>query len=166
LSDHLKYIKAKIHSWDSLETQVRTWREQGLKIVFTNGCFDLLHRGHIHYLHEAADLGDKLIIAVNSSASVQKLKGEHRPLQDEDARCEILAALSCVDAVVVFNEDTPLEILKVLMPNVLVKGGDYTIDKIVGADLILEKGGEVAVLSFLPGYSTSAIEAKIKNQIG
>lgn len=166
MGSHLKHIRAKIHSWDSLKTQVKSWREQGLKIVFTNGCFDLLHRGHIHYLQEAADLGNKLVVAVNSSSSVQKLKGEHRPLQDEDSRCEILAALACVDAVVVFNEDTPLQILKTLLPDVLVKGGDYNINTIVGADLILENGGEVAVLSFLPGYSTSAIEAKIKNHWG
>ncbi|MCB9245496.1 MAG: D-glycero-beta-D-manno-heptose 1-phosphate adenylyltransferase [Flavobacteriales bacterium] len=154
-------FKSKILTRSETAKVVRNWQQKGMNVVFTNGCFDLLHRGHIAYLSDAAALGDKLVIGVNSDASVRALKGPNRPLQDEISRMEILAALEFVDAVVLFTEDTPLELLREVMPNTLVKGGDYSRDNIVGADLIEENGGSVRVLPFLPGYSTTAIEQRI-----
>lgn len=137
-------------------------RQQGKRIVFTNGCFDILHAGHVAYLQEAASLGDFLVVAVNSDDSVKRLeKSPARPLQNEYSRSHVMAALGCVGAVVVFDEDTPLEIISEIKPDVLVKGADYTIDKIVGADVVLQNGGEVKTIAFLPGYSTTAIEKKI-----
>lgn len=158
------YFKDKVFSPDALVQQLASIRDQGKKVVFTNGCFDLLHRGHVTYLSEAASLGDFLIVGVNSDDSVQRLKGDNRPLQDEKSRAEILAALECVSAVVLFNEDTPLELISRLKPDVLVKGGDYTVDTVVGAQEVIDSGGEVKLLSFLPGYSTSSIEEKIKGK--
>lgn len=133
------------------------------RIVFTNGCFDLLHVGHIRYLQEAKSLGDKLIVALNSDASVQKLKGPTRPVQQELDRAEIMAALACVDYVTIFGEQTPLEIIELLKPDILVKGGDWTPDKIVGSAFVLKNGGQVKSLAFQPGRSTSSIIEKIKN---
>lgn len=154
-------FKSKIRTRSETADEVQNWQGKGLNVVFTNGCFDLLHRGHIAYLSDAAALGDKLVIGVNSDASVRALKGPNRPLQDEVSRMEILAALEFVDAVVLFSEATPLELLREIMPNTLVKGGDYSRNTIVGADLIEENGGSVRVLPFLPGYSTTAIEQRI-----
>lgn len=139
-------------------------RQQGKRIVFTNGCFDILHAGHVAYLQEAASLGDFLVVAVNSDDSVKRLeKSPARPLQNEYSRSHVMAALGCVGAVVVFDEDTPLEIISEIKPDVLVKGADYTVDKIVGADVVIQNGGEVKTIAFLPGYSTTAIEKKILN---
>ncbi len=135
---------------------------QGRKVVFTNGCFDLLHVGHIRYLSEAWEQGDLLVVGINSDASVRKLKGAERPVQNEQDRGEILAALESVDYVVIFNEDTPLELIKSINPDVLVKGGDWPIDKIVGADHVLARGGEVKSLQFVDGKSTSSLVEKIK----
>ena len=132
------------------------------RIVFTNGCFDLLHVGHIRYLQEARSLGDKLVVALNSDASVQKLKGPTRPVQQELDRVEIMAALACVDYVTLFGEQTPLEIIEMLKPDILVKGGDWTPDKIVGSDFVIKNGGQVKSLAFQPGRSTSSIIEKIK----
>lgn len=140
----------------------RIWKDQGLQVVFTNGCFDILHKGHIHYLREARALGDRLILGLNSDESVSRLKGSNRPLQSEDSRYDVMDALEMVDCVVIFKEDTPIELIRSLQPDVLVKGGDYTIDTIVGADEVLNYGGEVKTLSFIEGFSTSAIESKIK----
>ncbi|MFC2113959.1 D-glycero-beta-D-manno-heptose 1-phosphate adenylyltransferase [Bacteroidota bacterium] len=155
-------IKHKIHSWESVSDLRNQWKADKKKVVFTNGCFDLIHLGHIDYLSKAADLGDKLIIAVNSDSSVRKLKGNDRPLQDEFSRLMILSSLSFVDAVVLFEEETPFELIGRLLPDILVKGGDYKPDEIVGADIVKENRGEVVIIPFLEGYSTTAIEKKIK----
>jgi rfaE bifunctional protein nucleotidyltransferase chain/domain len=142
---------------------VHNWKYQGEEVVFTNGCFDLLHYGHLHYLAEARDLGTKLVIGLNSADSVCRLKGPHRPINDEMTRQTNLAALAFVDAVVVFDQDTPQELIEMLVPDVLVKGGDYSLDAIVGADVVEAHGGQVLTLPFVDGYSTTAIETKIRN---
>ena len=130
--------------------------------MFTNGCFDLLHQGHIDYLSKASDLGKHLVVGVNSDDSVRQLgKGSNRPLQDQYSRALIIAALHFVDLVLIFNEDTPERLIKEVRPDVLVKGSDYTIDQIIGADYVLEQGGEVKTIDFLNGYSTSNIVKKI-----
>jgi D-beta-D-heptose 7-phosphate kinase/D-beta-D-heptose 1-phosphate adenosyltransferase len=140
------------------------WRMKGDRIVFTNGCFDILHRGHVEYLHEAAALGDRLVIGVNTDASVQRLgKGDGRPYNDQDSRAKILAALRLVDAVVLFDQDTPLELIQTIGPDVLVKGGDYTEDQIVGAEYVRANGGEVRSLKLVDGYSTTATVEKIRH---
>lgn len=162
--DEIPAIAHKIMDWPAAKTQTQWWQDQGLEIVFTNGCFDLLHFGHLHYLAAARALGDKLIVGINSPASVGRLKGANRPINDEATRLYTLAALSFVDLVVSFSEDTPAELIQTLVPDILVKGGDYKIDEIVGADTVLEKGGQVKTLDFVPGYSTSLIEQKIKTQ--
>lgn len=130
------------------------------KIVFTNGCFDLLHIGHVRYLQEAKSLGDYLVVALNTDASVKKLKGPSRPIQNENDRAEILAALNCVDATVLFDEDTPLNVIKAVRPNVLVKGGDWKPSQIVGSDFVIANGGQVRSLQFVEGRSTSGIIQK------
>lgn len=138
------------------------WRAHGEKIVFTNGCFDLLHPGHVDYLSKSAELGDKLIIGLNSDSSVSKLKGEHRPIQSEFARASVLAALSFTDLIVVFDTPTPYHLISSVMPDILVKGGDYKPEEIVGYDVVTRAGGKVVTVDFLPGYSTSALEEKIR----
>lgn len=160
----LDKIRSKINTFESIETRVKQWKSDNLTVVFTNGCFDILHFGHLHYLAAARDLGDRLVVGLNSAASVSRLKGVHRPLNDEWTRQYLLAALAFVDAVVVFEEDTPLELLKCVKPDILVKGGDYELHQIVGADLVLENGGQVMSLPFVEGYSTSNLEQKFKNQ--
>jgi rfaE bifunctional protein nucleotidyltransferase chain/domain len=154
-------IQTKIQTWQQLEETLKHWRGHGEKIVFTNGCFDLLHYGHIQYLAQAKDLGHRLVVGVNSDASVQRLKGPHRPIQEERTRLHVLAALFSVDAVVLFHEDTPLELIKWIKPDVLVKGGDWQPEQIVGADEVLKRGGEVRSLPYAEGFSTSNIEEKI-----
>jgi len=141
---------------------IKRYKEEGLKIVFTNGCFDLLHLGHIQYLREAKKLGDVLIVGLNSDASVKKLKGNNRPIHNELSRSTMLAALEMVDQVIVFEESTPLTLIEYILPDVLVKGGDWTIDKIIGADLVIENGGSVKSLNFKEGYATTSIIEKIK----
>ena len=140
---------------------ISEWKNTGEKIVFTNGCFDLMHLGHIDYLSKAANLGSKLIVGLNSDSSTKKLKGSTRPITDENSRAGVLAALFFVDAVVLFNEQTPLNLIVNIQPNILVKGADYAIENIVGSKEVLDLGGEVKTIEFLEGYSTSAIEAKI-----
>jgi rfaE bifunctional protein nucleotidyltransferase chain/domain len=130
--------------------------------VFSNGCFDLVHKGHIDYLNRAADMGDVLVMGLNTDASVSKLKGPHRPIQDEQSRLLIIAALQCVSAVVLFDEETPYDLIKLVQPDVLVKGSDYKPENIVGYDVVMAKGGAVKTIDYLPGYSTSAIEKRIK----
>lgn len=144
------------------EETVRQWQDMGLNVVFTNGCFDLLHKGHILYLQEAAQLGDRLVVAINADASVSKIKGLHRPIKDESNRSIIMAALTFVDLVVIFGEDTPLALIKRITPDILVKGGDWTPDQIVGSDHVIAHGGKVKSLQFVEGYSTTSLEDKIK----
>lgn len=153
----------KIQSLAALQQQMTKWHEAGETVVFSNGCFDILHLGHIDYLEKAGQLGSKLVIGINSDRSVQRLKGPQRPVQPEEARARMLAALGFVDAVVLFEEDTPLRLIETLRPHVLVKGNDYTIDKIVGADFVLNNGGEVKTIPLVEGYSTSQIIEKIRN---
>ena len=153
----LEVTKNKIFDRALLGNRVAMWRFLNNKIVFTNGCFDILHRGHIEYLSQARDKGAVLIIGLNSDASVKRIKGEGRPVQDEMTRALVLASLRIVDAVVLFDEDTPYELIKFVQPDVLVKGGDYTEETIVGADIVKANGGEVAIIPLVEGYSTSAI---------
>lgn len=157
----LEVIENKILTNEGFEQRIAQWKKQNLKIVFTNGCFDLLHLGHVDYLAKAKDLGDRLIIGVNTDASVRRLKGEFRPLQDENSRLHLLAALEVVDAVVLFNEDTPYELIKQVQPDVLVKGADYKPESIVGYDIVTSRGGKVETIEYLEGYSTTSIEQRI-----
>ena len=159
----LKQIEAKILNWQKLKDQVSTWQLQGDKVVFTNGCFDLIHYGHLHYLAQARALGDRLVIGLNADASVSRLKGPNRPIKDQQSRQILLAALVFVDAVCLFEEDTPLQLISTILPDILVKGGDWQTDQIVGADIVMQNGGKVLSLPYLQGYSTTAIEAKIRN---
>jgi rfaE bifunctional protein nucleotidyltransferase chain/domain len=149
-------------SREALEKRCNSWRALGKKIVFTNGCFDILHHGHLDYIARAADLGNILVVGVNTDASVRKLKGESRPVTHENDRAFQVASLLCVDAVVLFDEDTPAELIQVVKPDVLTKGGDYTIDRIVGADFVMQNGGSVEIIPFVEGYSTSSLIANIK----
>ncbi len=152
----------KIFTSQTLLPELQKWRDQDLKIVFTNGCFDLLHLGHVDYLEKARNLGDKLVLGLNTDASIRGLKGEERPLQDEMSRARIMASLLFVDAVVLFSEPTPYKLIKLVQPDILVKGDDYSPENIVGADIVKAKGGEVKTIPFVKGYSTSNIVAKIK----
>ncbi len=158
-----QHIHSKIQDWQQIAQTVANWKAQGQKVVFTNGCFDILHYGHIHYLSEASDLGDKLIIGLNAAASVSRLKGPHRPINDELTREHLLAAFAFVDAVVVFEQDTPYELIQTIVPDVLVKGGDWQPEDIIGSDIVLSNGGEVKSLPYIQGYSTTNIEQKIRS---
>jgi len=149
------------NNWDEAKEQVNDWKLSGQKIVFTNGCFDILHLGHVEYLTEAKACGDKLITALNSDSSVRILKGDSRPIQSQEDRAVILDALESVDLVVIFDQETPAKIIKSLLPDVLTKGGDYSAETIVGADTVTENGGEIKVIPFRPGQSTSSIVEKI-----
>jgi rfaE bifunctional protein nucleotidyltransferase chain/domain len=152
----------KIWTWDQAKEQIAQFRTAGKKMVFTNGCFDILHAGHVHYLEAASQLGDGLLVALNTDESVQRLeKSPARPLQSSNSRSRVMAALGFVTGVVLFNEDTPKEIIEYITPHILVKGADYAIENIVGADWILQHGGEVKTLEFVKGYSTTQIEKKI-----
>ncbi len=158
----LEIVSSKILSGDALQKALNTWRFQEKKIVFTNGCFDLLHYGHIDYLSKARDLGDVLIVGLNTDSSVKCLKGNSRPIQDENSRAHILASLEFIDAVVLFDEDTPYNLISLVRPDVLVKGSDYKPEQIVGYDILQTYHGEVKTIDFVPGYSTSSIEEKIR----
>ncbi|MCI0404179.1 MAG: D-glycero-beta-D-manno-heptose 1-phosphate adenylyltransferase [Acidobacteria bacterium] len=142
----------------------REWKEQRQRVVFTNGCFDLLHPGHVRLLEQARKLGDVLVVGLNSDASVRRLKGEARPLMAEAGRAEVLAALECVDAVTFFEEETPRELIAALRPDVLVKGGDWAPEQIVGREEVEAAGGRVVVVPYVEGYSTSALIEKIKRK--
>ena len=161
----LEFLKKKIIKTLDIEfdRKLAYWRFKEDKIVFTNGCFDILHKGHIEYLAKAANLGDVLIIGLNSDESVKRLKGENRPVLDEESRAMALAAIGFVDNVVIFDEDTPYELIKKIQPDVLVKGADYNENDIVGADIVKAKGGEIKTIEFVEGYSTSKIIDKIKS---
>jgi D-beta-D-heptose 7-phosphate kinase / D-beta-D-heptose 1-phosphate adenosyltransferase len=154
----------KTISREHLRARVGTWRAEGKRIVFTNGCYDLLHVGHINLLERARQQGDKLIVAINSDDSVKRLKGPARPVVGERERARVLAALSAVDAVVIFNESTPLEIIHAIRPDVLVKGGDYTEETVVGAADVRSWGGRVCLVSLVEGFSTSELVAKAAGQ--
>ena len=154
--------KEKIVTKEEGAAWVKKWQEEGKKVVFTNGCFDIVHLGHIDYLEKAHDLGDKLVLGLNTDASVKRLKGETRPIINEYARARMMAALSFVDAVILFEEPTPLELIQTVCPDFLVKGNDYSIENIVGADFVLSRGGEVKTISLVEGFSTSNIIQKIR----
>jgi rfaE bifunctional protein nucleotidyltransferase chain/domain len=154
----------KVVDWGAAARWVRDRQGQAQSVVFTNGCFDLLHPGHVRYLEEARSLGDALIVGVNTDASVTRLgKGPQRPLTPEADRVRVLAALACVDRVVLFAEDTPLDLITRLSPDLLVKGGDYQLDEIVGREVVLARGGRVVALPFVPGYSTTNLIDRIRS---
>jgi D-beta-D-heptose 7-phosphate kinase/D-beta-D-heptose 1-phosphate adenosyltransferase len=155
-------IQQKIQTQEAISDTLAQWRAAGQRIVFTNGCFDLLHYGHLHYLAQARDLADRLVIGLNSAASVQRLKGPHRPINDELTRTHLLAALQMVDAVVVFEEDTPLELIRIVQPDILVKGGDWSPDKIVGSTEVKSWGGAVHSIPFIHERSTTETLKKIR----
>ena len=156
-------ILEKIYSLTGIIEKTNQWKKEGKKVVFTNGVFDLLHKGHIFSLTQAAKEGDVLVIGLNSDSSVRRLKGDSRPINDQDSRALLLAALSMVDAVVIFEEDTPLELIKMIMPDTLVKGGDYTVEQVAGAKEVIANGGKVVINPIIEGYSTSAIIGHTKN---
>lgn len=151
----------KVFSLADLAKQLYIWRLQSKKIVFTNGCFDILHLGHLRILQEAKRQGHKLIVGVNSDASVKRLKGATRPVKEEQTRASILASLLIVDAVVIFAEDTPYTLIEAIEPDVLVKGGDYTKENIVGGDLVESKGGEVVIVPYMEGVSSTNLIKKM-----
>ena len=148
-------------SWKIAITQSNKWKSSGNKIVFTNGCYDLIHSGHIDLLSNSKSKGDKLIVGLNSDRSVKNLKGNDRPIQNFDDRAIILDAINSVDMVVGFDDDTPDKIIKELLPNILVKGGDYSIDNVVGADTVISHGGSVEIVDLIPDKSTSSLIDKI-----
>ncbi len=163
MANKLETIKSKIFAFGDAEfdRKLQIWRFQDKRIVFTNGCFDLLHLGHIDYLAKASEFGNILVIGLNTDASVRKLKGVHRPIQNDASRAMILASLSFVDAVVFFGSETPYDLIKQIEPDVLIKGADYKPESIVGYDIVKNTGGKIITIEFLEGYSTTAIEKKI-----
>ena len=161
---HYQKIKNKLISIEQLDVLISNWKRNGERIVFTNGCFDIIHQGHVDYLSKAADKGSKLIIGVNTDSSVSRIKGPSRPIQDEYSRMMILAAMEFIDAVILFDDETPINLINQVIPNVLVKGSDYKAEDIVGYDTVINNGGSVETLDFLPGFSTSAIEKKIQER--
>ena len=164
MSKKLNKLKAKIFNIKDLSKIINEWRLNGDKIVFTNGCFDLIHLGHLEILARSADLGDKLIVGINSDMSIKKIKGNSRPIIEEDSRAKQLAAIEFIDAVILFNEDTPYDLINILKPDVLTKGGDYKKNDIVGNQLINKEQGEVVIIPLTQGYSTTSILEKIKNE--
>lgn len=152
----------KIMRLDQAIAQVAAWQQSGQKIVFTNGCFDLVHLGHIDYLEKARNLGDKLVLGLNTDASVSRIKGPLRPVVNQEARARLMAALSFVDTVILFDEPTPLQLIEAIKPDILVKGDDYSIETIVGADFVLANGGDVKTIALVEGYSTTKLIEKIK----
>ena len=158
-----RILQAKMLDLVAAKNKVITWQAEGRKVVFTNGVFDLLHIGHITYLAKAADLGDKLIIGLIADSSVKRIKGEDRPVNDQNSRAALLAALFFVDAVTVFDEDTPHNLISALLPDILVKGADYTVGNIVGAKEVLANGGEVKTITFVDGHSSTSIINKIRS---
>ena len=160
--NQISRLQSKILSFSALENQLKKWRTANEKIVFTNGCFDLLHLGHVDYLAKARDLGDRLVVGLNSDASIKRIKGPSRPINNEQSRAALLAGMTYVDAVVLFDEDTPINLISAVMPDVLVKGGDYTIKDIVGHEIVLNNKGRVCTIDFVEGYSSSVLIEKIK----
>lgn len=164
--DYLYIIQMKTQlKYHELPSALRirySWAVPDETVVFTNGCFDLLHYGHIDYLEKARSLGDRLIVGLNGDESIRRLKGTDRPITPLESRARVLAALECVDLVVSFEEDTPLHLIETLHPDILAKGGDYTIETIVGSDFVLSRGGEVEIIPLVEGYSTSSIVESIE----
>lgn len=158
---NLERIQQRILSWNDLSKCLHLWRFQEKKVVFTNGCFDLVHLGHIDYLSKAADLGDILIVGLNTDNSVSRLKGPSRPLVDQQARATLMASLRFVDAVVLFDEPTPYELIQMVQPDILVKGKDYNAEDVVGYDIVTAKGGKVETIDLVEGYSTTSLVQKI-----
>jgi len=158
----LQKIQSKILTIDELKRALSVYRLKSKKIVFTNGVFDILHLGHIEYLAKAADEGDALIVGMNSDASTRRLKGPTRPINSQEQRAMVLASLHFVDAVVLFDEDTPYNLISIVQPDVLIKGSDYKPEEIVGSDIVLKRGGQVKTVDLVQGYSTTLIEKKIK----
>lgn len=154
--------KNKIVSLQEASQVIKEWKNQGNQVVFTNGCFDILHLGHVDYLEKSRNLGDKLVLGLNTDASINRLKGEERPIVPEHARARLMASLAFIDLVVLFSDDTPLEVIKTLEPSILVKGNDYAIEQIVGGKEVLEKGGKVKTIELVEGFSTTNIIEKIK----
>lgn len=160
--NHLENIKNKIVTSALLEERIREWRKQKCKIVFTNGCFDIIHLGHIDYLARAADFGNKFVIGLNTDRSVSRIKGPTRPINDEHSRSMVMAALEFVSAVTFFDEPTPYELIRLVQPDVLVKGADYKAEDIVGYDIVMARGGSVETIPLVSGYSTTNIESRIR----
>ncbi len=160
--DYQSFIQSKIvRQKENLNYTLNQWRFKKKKIVFTNGCFDILHRGHVEYLAKAAELGDKLIIGLNTDSSVRRLKGENRPVNNEEARAILLSSLIFTDKIILFEEDTPLQLINFIQPDVLVKGSDYQPKEIAGYDIVKTKGGEVITIELTKGFSTTSILKKI-----
>ncbi|HIG32043.1 MAG TPA: D-glycero-beta-D-manno-heptose 1-phosphate adenylyltransferase [Flavobacteriales bacterium] len=155
-------LKNKIFSVENLKLQVDKWKVSGERVVFTNGCFDIIHQGHIEVLARTADLGTKLIIGLNSDSSIQKLKGENRPIIQQQSRAILLASFSFVDAVILFSEDTPINLISTLLPDVLAKGGDYKVKTIVGHEIVQKNGGKVILVPFVDGFSSTTIIENIR----
>jgi D-beta-D-heptose 7-phosphate kinase/D-beta-D-heptose 1-phosphate adenosyltransferase len=157
--------RSKLLTLEAMQTEREKLRASSLRLVFTNGCFDLLHPGHVRYLAEARTLGDRLVVAVNADRTVAALKGKGRPILPLEERMEILGALECVDYVVAFQEETPARVIQELVPDVLVKGGDWSTDQIVGRDTVESAGGQVLSLPFTSGYSTSKLIERVLNRV-
>ena len=164
MSKSLKKISNKIFLEKDLKKKLDFWRQKGDKIVFTNGCFDLIHLGHIEVLARSADLGDRLIIGVNTDKSIKNIKGQNRPIIKEDSRVKQLAALEFVDAVILFNESTPNKIINHIKPDIITKGGDYKTEEVVGYETVIENNGRVVIIPLTQGFSTTSILNKIKNE--
>ncbi|MBS1637724.1 MAG: D-glycero-beta-D-manno-heptose 1-phosphate adenylyltransferase [Bacteroidetes bacterium] len=162
MSFHSKALQ-KLHTRESLAKWLHIWRFQGKKVVFTNGCFDILHLGHVDYLTRTRDLGNVLVLGLNSDSSVKRLgKSPERPINSEQARAAVLGAMECIDAIIIFDEDTPYELIRFVQPDVLVKGSDYKAEDIVGYDIVKANGGEVVTIPFVEGYSTTKLIEKLK----
>jgi D-glycero-beta-D-manno-heptose 1-phosphate adenylyltransferase len=155
--------KSKIVTISQAKEIIQNWKEEGKKVVFTNGCFDIVHLGHVDYLEKAREKGDKLVVALNTDASVSRIKGPTRPIIDEHSRSRVMAAFGFVDLVVFFDTPTPLDVISTLLPDVLIKGNDYLAENIIGADVVLKNGGKVDTITLVQGYSTSNVVNKIKS---
>ena len=164
MSKSLEILNSKILDKERLLVKLTDWKEENKKIVFTNGCFDLIHLGHIEVIARSADLGDILIIGVNTDNSIKRLKGPNRPIVEEISRAKQLAALEFVDAVVFFDQDTPIDLIKMINPNLITKGGDYNSDQVIGNDIVAQNNGEVVIIPLTQGYSTTSILEKIKDE--
>ena len=164
MSKSLKILNSKILDKERLLVKLTDWKKENKKIVFTNGCFDLIHLGHIEVIARSADLGDILIIGVNTDNSIKRLKGPNRPIVEEISRAKQLAALEFVDAVVFFDQDTPIDLIKIINPNLITKGGDYNSDQVIGNDIVAKNNGEVVIIPLTQGCSTTSILEKIKDE--
>mgnify|MGYP002777343196 CR=1 FL=1 len=154
--------KSKIVNWEEALNKVEEWKSKGQKVVFTNGCFDIVHLGHVDYLEKARSLGDYMVLGLNTDASVSRIKGPLRPIVDQTSRSRVMASLAFVDLVVFFDEETPYELINRLKPDILVKGNDYVAENIIGADVVIKNGGKVETIELVKGYSTTNIVNKIK----